>query len=58
VFRFADEEHAAVFGKEFGGEPIYASESGKGRNWSQWKKARISRNLKGLTDELCAERDQ
>jgi hypothetical protein len=46
---FADEEHAEVFSKEFGGQPMHPSQRGKGKNWSQWKKAQISQNPKGLT---------
>jgi hypothetical protein len=38
VFMFAEEEHAEVFRKEFGGEPIHPSEKGRGKNWARWKK--------------------
>jgi hypothetical protein len=38
VFRFADEQHAETFMKEFGGERMHPSERGKGKRWSQWKK--------------------
>jgi hypothetical protein len=38
VFMFADEEHAAVFSKEFGGEPMHPNERGKGKRWSTWRK--------------------
>ena len=35
VFRFADEQHAETFMKEFGGERMHPSERGKGKRWSQ-----------------------
>jgi hypothetical protein len=38
VFRFAEEEHAARFIKEFGGERMHPSERGKGKRWATWKK--------------------
>jgi len=38
VFRFADEQHAEIFMKEFGGERMHPSERGKGKRWSMWKK--------------------
>jgi hypothetical protein len=38
VFRFAKQQHANLFMKEFGGELMHPSESGKGKRWSQWKK--------------------
>jgi hypothetical protein len=38
VLRFAKPEHAKRFMQEFGGEPMHPSESGKGKNWAQWKK--------------------
>jgi len=38
VFRFADEQHAEIFMKQFGGERMHLSERGKGKRWSQWKK--------------------
>jgi hypothetical protein len=38
VFKFAEEEHAEVFGKEFGGERMHPSEKGKGKRWGTWKK--------------------
>jgi hypothetical protein len=38
VFMFADEKHAQLFCKQFGGELMHPSERGKGKNWSQWKK--------------------
>ena len=38
VFMFAEEEHAEVFRKEFGGDPMHPSERGKGKNWARWKK--------------------
>jgi hypothetical protein len=38
VFRFAEEEHAETFMKEFGGERMHPSEKGKGKRWSTWKK--------------------
>jgi len=38
VFRFADEQHAEIFMKAFGGERMHPSERGKGKRWSQWKK--------------------
>jgi hypothetical protein len=38
VFRFGQQEHADLFMKEFGGEPMHPSERGKGKNWAQWKK--------------------
>jgi hypothetical protein len=38
VFRFADEQHAETFMKEFGGERMHPSERGKGKRWSHWKK--------------------
>ena len=38
VFMFAEEQHAYVFSREFGGEPMHPSERGKGKHWSQWKK--------------------
>jgi hypothetical protein len=37
-FRFADEQHAETFMKEFGGERMHPSERGKGKRWSMWKK--------------------
>jgi hypothetical protein len=38
VFMFAEEEHAEVFSKEFGGERMHPSEKGKGKRWGTWKK--------------------
>ena len=38
VFMFAEEEHAEVFRKEFGGELMHPSEKGTGKNWARWKK--------------------
>jgi hypothetical protein len=38
VFRFAEEQHAETFMKEFGGERMHPSERGKGKRWSTWKK--------------------
>jgi hypothetical protein len=38
VFRFAEQEHAELFMKEFGGERMHASERGKGKRWATWKK--------------------
>jgi hypothetical protein len=38
VFMFADEEHAEIFRKEFGGERMHPSEKGRGTKWAQWKK--------------------
>jgi hypothetical protein len=35
---FADEEHADLFRKEFGGERMHPSEKGKGARWARWKK--------------------
>jgi len=32
---FADEQHAEIFMKEFGGERTHPSERGKGKRWSQ-----------------------
>jgi hypothetical protein len=47
VFRFAQQEHADLFMKEFGGEPMHPSERGKiGRNG---RRAHTSRNLEALT---------
>jgi hypothetical protein len=37
VFMFVEEERAATFMKEFGGEPMHPSERGRGKNWAQWK---------------------
>jgi hypothetical protein len=49
VFMFADEEHAEVFRKEFGGEPMHPSERGKGEELGlNGKEAHISRNPRGL----------
>lgn len=36
VFRFAEEQHAETFMKEFGGERMHPSERGKGKPWSTW----------------------
>jgi hypothetical protein len=33
VFMFAEEEHAEIFRKEFGGERMHPSEKGKGARW-------------------------
>jgi hypothetical protein len=38
VFMFAEEAHAEVFCREFGGERMRPSEKGKGARWAQWKK--------------------
>jgi hypothetical protein len=38
VFMFAEEAHAEVFSKAFGGERMHPSEKGKGKRWSSWKK--------------------
>jgi hypothetical protein len=35
---FAEEEHAEIFRKEFGGERMHPSEKGKGMHWVQWNK--------------------
>jgi hypothetical protein len=35
---FAEEQHAEVFSKEFGGERMHPSEKGKGKRWGTWKK--------------------
>jgi hypothetical protein len=38
VFMFAEEQHAEVFSRKFGGERIHPSEKGKGKRWGTWKK--------------------
>jgi hypothetical protein len=38
VFMFAEEEHAEVFSKKFGGERMHPSEKGKGKRWGTWKR--------------------
>jgi hypothetical protein len=38
VVLFAEEEHAEIFRKEFGGERMHPSEKGKRPRWAQWKK--------------------
>jgi hypothetical protein len=38
VFMFAEEQHAEVFSREFGGERMHPSEKGKGKRWGTWKK--------------------
>jgi len=47
---FADGEHAEVFSREFGGEPMHPSERGNGKNWSQWKKGTYKPKPKGPYD--------
>jgi hypothetical protein len=36
--RFAKEEQAELFLKEFGGERMHSSEKGRGRHWMRWRK--------------------
>jgi hypothetical protein len=44
---FANEEHAQIFRKEFGGEVMHPSERGKGKNWPQRKKSTYKPKPKG-----------
>jgi hypothetical protein len=41
---FAEEQHAEVFSKEFGGERMHPSEKGKGKRWGTWKKGTYTRD--------------
>ena len=50
VFRFADEQHAETFMKEFGGERMHPSERGKGKRWSMWKKGTYKPKPRGPYD--------
>ncbi len=38
VFMFAEEDHAKMFCKQFGGERMHPSERGKRARWAQWRK--------------------
>lgn len=38
VFMFAEEKHAEVFCKQFGGERMQPSQRGRGTHWAQWNK--------------------
>jgi hypothetical protein len=44
---FAEEEHAEIFREAFGGERMHPSEKGEGARWAQWRKAPMSKSLKG-----------
>jgi hypothetical protein len=35
---FAEEDHAKMFCKQFGGERMHPSERGKRARWAQWRK--------------------
>jgi hypothetical protein len=53
VFMFAEQQHAELFGKEFGGEPMHPSERGRGKKWAQWKKGSYKQKPKSPHD--CSE---
>ena len=50
VFRFAEQEHADLFMKEFGGERMHLSERGKGKRWATWKKGTYRPKPRNLYD--------
>jgi hypothetical protein len=50
ILRFAKEEHAEMFIKEFGGERMHPSEKGRGKNWARWYKGTYRPMHKGPYD--------
>jgi hypothetical protein len=55
VFMFAEEQHAEVFSKEFGGERMHPSEKGKGKRWGDLEEGHPQAESVGLDPKiLCA----